>query len=85
MLFRSSVAQIVMTRSTSACFGLNEICCVTVNVETHVTSVKTDDGVWLCGNLVHQHFRFSVVVSGGRRFLRANFVERNKHGGIDCA
>ena len=35
-----SVTQIVMYRSTTTCFGMNEILCVTVNVETHVASAK---------------------------------------------
>ena len=40
-----SVAQIVMACIMTACFGLNEVRCVTVNVETHVTSVKTYYGI----------------------------------------
>ena len=38
-----SVAQIVMTCSTTTRFGLNEIRCVTFDLETHVASVKADD------------------------------------------
>ena len=74
-----------MACSTTACFGMNEVRCVTVNVETHVASVKTDDGVWICCSVVHQHFRLLDSVGGGKILLRVNFAERDKHGGIDSA
>ena len=67
-----SIDQIVMNRSTTACFGLNEVRCITINVETHVASVKTDDGVWLYCSVVHQS-----------KIAWSRFVERDKHGGID--
>ena len=78
-----SVAPIVMARSTTECFGMNEIRCVTVNIDTHVASVKADDGVWLVGSVVHQSFRLFYGVGDRQSLLRANFVERDKHGGID--
>ena len=31
-------------------------------METHVASVKKDDGVWLCGSVVHHNFRLLCVV-----------------------
>ena len=74
-----------MACSMTACFEMNKIRCVTVNVETHVASVKTDDGVWLCGRIFHQHLRLFDGVGGGKSFLRADFVERNEHCGIDSA
>ena len=74
-----------MDRSTTACFGLKYIHCFTVNVETHFSSVKSDDGVWLCGSVVHQHLCLFDGLSGGQILLRANFVERDDHGGIDSA
>ena len=74
-----------MYRIKTVCFGLNEVCCVTVNVEKHVASVETDDGVWLCCSVVHQHFPLLDGVSGGQSFLKADFVERDKYGGIDGA
>ena len=40
-----SVAQILMTRSTTACFGLNNICRVPANVDTYFACVETYDGV----------------------------------------
>ena len=64
---------------------MNKIRCITVNVETHVASVKTDDGVWLCGSVVHKHIRLFDGVGGGQSFLKADFVERDEHGGIDSA
>ena len=67
------------------CFGLNKVHCVTVNVETHFASVKTDDGVWLCCSVVHHNVCLLDSVDGGRSFLGADFVERDKHGGIDGA
>ena len=64
---------------------MNKIRCITVNVETHVASVKTGDGVWLCGSVVHQHIRLFDGVGVGQSFLKADFVERDEHGGIDSA
>ena len=51
-------------------------------METHVASVKTDNGVWLYVSVVHQHLCLFDGVSGGQILLRANFVERDDHGGI---
>ena len=62
-----------MTRSKTECFGMNEIRCVTVNVETHIASMKTDDGVWLGGSVVHHHLRLFDGTGGGRSLLRAHF------------
>ena len=67
------VVQILMALRTTACFGLNKLRCVTVNVETPVTSVKTDDGVWLCCSVVHQNFRFLDGAGDGRSLLRDYF------------
>ena len=80
-----TVAQIVMSRSTTSCFGMNEMRCFTVNVETHVASVKTDAGVWLCGSAVHHNFRLLDGVGGGQSLIVADFVEHDKYGGIDGA
>ena len=60
-----SSAQVVMARSTTAFFGMNKIPCVTVNVDTHVASMKTGDIAWLGGSVFYQHlclFDVSVVV-----------------------
>ena len=35
------------------------------------------------GSVVHQHLRFLDGVGGGRSLLSADFVEHDKHGGID--
>ena len=52
---------------------------------THVASVKTDDGVWLCGSVVHKNFRLFDGVGGGQSLIGANFVEHKKYGGVDGA
>ena len=72
-----------MDLSTTACFGMNDICCVTVDVETHVSRVKMDDGVYLCFSVVHQNLLLFDGVGGGRSFLGANFIEREENGGIN--
>ena len=54
-------------------------------MDTHVSRVKTDDGIWLGGSVVHQQICIFDGVSGGQSFLIANFVERDGHGGIDSA
>ena len=78
-----SVAQIIIARRKNALFGMNEIRCFTVNVEKNVASVKTDDGVWLYGSVVNQHFRLFDSVGCGRSLLGADFVKLDEHGGID--
>ena len=45
-----------MARGAAACFRLDEIRGVAVDVEAHVASVEPDDGVCLCGCVVHEHF-----------------------------
>ena len=52
-------------------------------METHVASVKMDDGVWFGGSVVHQIIFLFNNVGGGQRLLGVIFVESNKHGGID--
>ena len=74
-----------MPCSATVRFGLNEIPCITVDVEAHVAIMKPYDGVWLCGCVVHQHLCFLGSVGGGRSFLGANFIDRNEHGGVDGA
>ena len=58
------VARVVVSRSATAFFELNEISCVTVDVEEHVASVEPYDGVRLRGCVVHQHPRFLDGVGG---------------------
>ena len=43
-------------------------------METHVASVKTDDGVWLYCSVVHQHFSLLDGVSGGQRLFGADLL-----------
>ena len=69
----------------TALFGLNQVLCVTVNVDTYFSSVKIDDYVWLCGNVVHQYFYVLDSVGDRRSFLGADSVERDYHGGINGA
>ena len=68
-------AQVVVVRSATARFGLNKICCVTVDVEAHVTSVEPDDVVRLRGCVVQQNLRFIDGFGGGQSLIGANFVE----------
>ena len=79
------VAQVVVTRSATAQFGLNEIRCVTVEVEAHVSSVEPDDGVRLHGCVVHQDLRFLDGVGGGKILLGTDLVQHDEHGGVDGA
>ena len=55
------VAQLVLARSVTARFVLNKIRYVTVDVEAHVASMEPDDGVRLCGCVLHHHLRFLMV------------------------
>ena len=79
------VAQVVVARSATERFGLNDILCITVDVEAHVASVEQDDGFQLRGCVVHHHIFLIDAVGGGRSLLGADFVERDKHGGVDGA
>ena len=74
-----------MACSTTARFGLDKIRCVAVDVEAHVASVEPDDGVRLCGCVVHENLFLLDGVRGGRRLLGTNFVECEEHGGVDGA
>ena len=79
------VDQVVVARIATAHFGLNEIRCITVDVEAHVAGVESDDGVRLRGCVVHQHLRFLDGVGGGKILLGADLVEGDEHGGVDGA
>ena len=79
------VDQLLVARSATSRFGLNWICCITVDVESHIASVEPDDGVWLRFCVVHQHPRFLDGVGGGKSLLGAYFVECGYHGGFDGA
>ena len=72
-----------MSGGATACFRLDEIRGIAVDVEAHVASVETDDGVRLGGRVVHVHFRLFDGVSGGRGLFGAYVVERDKHCGVD--
>ena len=67
------VAQVLVACSATARFGLNEIRCVTVDVEAHVASVELDDGARLPGCVVHHYLCFLDGVCVGRSLLGANF------------
>ena len=72
-----------MAGGATACFRLDEIRGVAVNVEAHVASVEPDDGIRLCGRIVHEHFCLLDGVSGGRGLFGAYVVEREKNCGVD--
>ena len=55
------VAQLIVARSVTERFGMKKIRYVTVDVEAHVASVEPDDGVRLCGCILHHHLRFLMV------------------------
>ena len=71
-----------MAGGTAVCFRLDEIRGIAVDVEAHVASVETDDGVRLGGRVVHEHFRLFDGVGGGRGLFGAYVVERDKHRGV---
>ena len=58
-------AQVVEAHSATERFVLDNIRCVAVDVEAHIASVESYDGVRLCGCIVHEHLCFLVGVSGG--------------------
>ena len=72
-----------MAGGASACFRLDKIRVVAVNVEAHVVNVEPNDGVRLRGRVFHEHFRLLDGVSGGRGLFGAYVVEREKHRGFD--
>ena len=72
-----------MARGAATYFSLDEICGVAVNVEAHVASMEPDEGIRLCGCVVHEHICLLEGVSGWRGLLGAYFVERDKHRGVD--
>ena len=68
-----------MARGAAACFRLDEIRGVTVNVDAHAASMEPDDGIQLRGRVFHDHFCLLDGVSGWKILLGAYFVERDKH------
>ena len=62
---------------------MDEIRYAAIDVEEHVDIVEPDDGVWLCGCVVYEHICFLDGVGGGQILLGANFVECDKHGGVN--
>ena len=74
-----------MARSATLRFGLDEIQCVAVDVEGNVASVEPYDGVRLCGCVVHDHLCLIDGIGGGQSLIVADFVECDKHGGVDGA
>ena len=72
-----------MANGAAACFRLDEICCVAVDMESHVASVEPDDGVRLRGRIVHEKFSLLDGVSGGRDLFGAYVIERDKHRGVN--
>ena len=74
-----------MARGAAARFGLDKIRGVAVDMEAHVASVELDDGVQLRGCVVHENMCLLDGVGGGRSLLGANFIECDKHCGVDGA
>ena len=59
---RRIIAYVVVARSATARFWMDEIRCVAIDVEAHVASVETDDGVRLFGCVVHGIFVFLMLL-----------------------
>ena len=74
-----------MDRGATACFRMEEIRSIAVDVEAHVAGVEPDDGVRLHGRVVHEHFCLLDGVSGGQGLFRAYVIECDKHHGVDGA
>ena len=58
------VVEVEQAQGTAAYFRLDEVRGVAVNVKAHVASVEPDDGVWLRGCIVYEHFCLLDGVSG---------------------
>ena len=74
-----------MARGAAARFGLDKIRGVAVDVEAHVASVEPDSSVQLRGWVFHEHLCLLDGVGGGRSLIGANFIECDKHCGVDGA
>ena len=75
-----------MAPGTAACFRLDEVRGVAVDVEAHADSVEPDDGVRLRGRVVHENVFFWMVSVVGEAFsepilLRATSIM----GSTECA
>ena len=62
-----------MARGAAACFGLDKIRCVAVDVEAHVSSVEPSDGFRLHGCTVHEHLYLLDGVNGSKTLARRQF------------
>ena len=72
-----------MARGAAARFRLDDIRGVAIDMEAHVASVEPDDGIRLRDCVVHEGFCLMDGIGGGRILIGANFVERDKHCGVD--
>ena len=72
-----------MARGAAACFRLDKVHGVAVDVEAHVASVEPDDGFWLRGCIVHEHLCLLDGVGGGQSLLVINFIDCDKNCGVD--
>ena len=76
-------AEVLVARVAAARFSLDNIRGVAINVEAHVASVEPDDGVCLCGCVIHEHFCLIDGVGGGRSLLGADLIECDEYCGVD--
>ena len=74
-----------MARGAAARFGINKISGIDVDMEAHVASVEPDDSVRLRGCEVRAHLCLLDGVGGWQSLLGGNFIECNKHFGVDGA
>lgn len=77
------IAEIKVSGGPTACFGLHKIGGVAVNVEAHIAGVVADGGLRIGVCIIHEHFGLAKGSVGGSSLLGGNFIEGNKHSGVN--
>ena len=83
--FAVEPAKVVMCGCTTACFWLDEICGIRRDFEDHIACIVSEDAVWICLEVVHEHGGSGDGVGWWGGLFRCNFIECWENTGVTCA
>ena len=72
----------IMASIPATSVGEYQVCGIGINVESHVAGMVPDDGRWVGGGVIHEHFAGKHGFLGGRSLGAANCVDGWKHGWV---
>ncbi len=74
-----------MSSCSAASIGLQEVGCITVCCEDHITCLVGHDGIGMCGRVVQELFDLDHYVLGGICLLGGNGAQSSKHCAVDAS